>query len=231
MTHPDVSCTALGEGKDDSVRYGCYGNESVGLKKGNAVLCSDPQLPATVLKEGLRLTRQPTVWNLPNRAARLRTPSPGESADWGATAHARASGAIHRDVALVPSVQPFRCAQPKTAIPRGENGQNPSARETLLVRKCWDREVAKPVQAFRGRHPNIAFPILKQRLNGRGQQAFGLAKPIRSPLVDMQEPAVHQGADPQATIVIPKQPVRLELQPGRKRIRFGLPVRQLCNSA
>ena len=33
----------------------------------------------------------------------------------------------------------------------------------------------------------------------------------------MQQPPLHQGADPQATIVIAKQPVGLE--PGRKRIR------------
>ena len=71
MTHPDVPCTVLGEGKDDSVRYGCYGNKPVRLEKGNPALRSDPQLPATVLKEGMRLIRQPTVGNLPNRTLRV----------------------------------------------------------------------------------------------------------------------------------------------------------------
>ena len=44
----------------------------------------------------------------------------------------------------------------------------------------------------------------------------------------MQQPPLHQGANPQATIAIPKQPVGLE--PGRKRIRLELLVPQLCDS-
>src|SRR6476660_283730 len=88
MTHPDVPCTVVGEGIDDSVRYGCYGNKPVRVKKGNPALRSDPNLPAMVLKEGLHFIRQPTVVNLPNRAPRVRPRSRGESADWGATAHA-----------------------------------------------------------------------------------------------------------------------------------------------
>src|SRR5512132_4446415 len=144
MTHPHVPCTVVGEGKDDSVRYGCYGNKPVGLKKGDPALRPDPHLPASVLKEGLRRVRQPAVCNLSNRAPRVGLPSWGESADRGATAHARqASIAINRDLAFNPSIQPIRCAHPKTAIPRGQNGKNPSARETLLVRKRWDGEVAK----------------------------------------------------------------------------------------
>ena len=71
MTHPKVPCTVPREGIDDSVRYGCYGNKPVGLKKGNPVLRPDPHLPASVLKEGLRLVRQPAVGNLPNRALRV----------------------------------------------------------------------------------------------------------------------------------------------------------------
>src|SRR5678815_4942966 len=92
MTHPDVPCTVVGEGIDDSVRYGCYGNKPVGLEKGNPALRPDPQLPASVLKEGMRLVRQPTVF------------------------------AIHLDLAVHPSIQPIRCADPKTAIPRDHNG-------------------------------------------------------------------------------------------------------------
>jgi hypothetical protein len=49
--------------------------------------------------------------------------------------------------------------------------------------------------------------------------------------MDMQQSAIHQGADPQATLMIPKQPVGLELESGRKRIRLGLPVPQLCDAA
>src|SRR4029453_6433156 len=88
MTHPEVPCTVVGEGKDDSVRYGCYGNKPVGLKEGNAALRPDPHLPVSVLKEGLRLVRQPAVCNLSNRAPRIGLRSWGESADRGATAHA-----------------------------------------------------------------------------------------------------------------------------------------------
>ena len=91
-----------------------------------------------------------------------------------------------------------------------------------------DGEVAKPIEAIVGRHPNIAFPIFKESVNGFARQAFGWGKQIRSSLVDMQQPLVHQGADPQAAIAIPQQPVGLE--PGRKRIRLELPVPQLCDS-
>src|SRR4029079_6283991 len=148
MTHPDVPCTVVGEGKDDSVRYGRYGDKAIGLEKGNPALRPNPQLPVSVLKEGLRLVRQPALC-------------------CGASAHAgQTSIAIHRDLARCPSIQPIRGAQPETAIPRGQNGKNPSARETLLVGKRWDCKVAKPVQAVPGRHPNIVFPILKQRGHG-----------------------------------------------------------------
>src|SRR4030095_1213221 len=166
MTHPDVPCSALGEGIDDSVRYRACGNKPVRLKKANPDLRSDPNLPAVVLKEGIRrILRQPTVGNLPNRAPRVRAPSGRHSADRGPTAHVtQPSIAINRDLASIPSIHPIRRAQPQTAIPRGQNGKKPSARETLLVRKRWDREVAKPVQTFYGRHPNIAFPILEERI-------------------------------------------------------------------
>src|SRR4030095_12698598 len=88
MTHPDVPCTVVREGIDDSVRYGCYGNKPVGLKKGNPALRPDPHLPASVLKERMRLVRQPAVCNLSKRAPRVGLPSWGECADRGASAHA-----------------------------------------------------------------------------------------------------------------------------------------------
>src|SRR4029453_9434355 len=84
MTHPDVPCTVVGEGIDDSVRYGCYGNKPVGLEKGNPALRPDPQLPASVLKEGMRLVRQPAVRNLSNRAPRVRLRSGAEPVHRGA---------------------------------------------------------------------------------------------------------------------------------------------------
>ena len=97
-------------------------------------------------------------------APRVGAPSCGESADQGAIAPAsQASIAINRDLSFIPSVQPIRRAQPMTAIPRGENGETPSAGETLLDRNRGDGEDAKPVQAIQGRHPNIAFTILEER--------------------------------------------------------------------
>src|SRR4029453_5975779 len=205
MTHPNVPCTVVGEGIDDSVRYGCYGNKPVGLEKGNPALRPDPHLPASVLKEGMRLVRQPAVCNLSNRAPRVGLPSWGESADLGATAHARpASIAINRDLAFHPSIQPIRCAHPKTAIPRGQNGRNPSARPTLVDGNRGDGEVAKPIEAIIGRHPDIAFPIFKESVNGFARQAFGWGKQISSSLVDMKKTLVHQGGVQQTAIAIPK---------------------------
>src|SRR6187399_2837196 len=143
MTHPDVPCTVVGEGIDDSVRYGCYGNKPVGLEKSNPALRPDPQLPASVLKKGMRLVRQPAVCNFSNRALRVGLPCWGECADRGATAHASpASIAINRDLVFSPSIQPIRCAHPKTAIRGDHNGRNPSARQTLLGGNRGDCEVA-----------------------------------------------------------------------------------------
>ena len=198
MTHPDVPCTVVGEGIDDSVRYGCYGNKSVGLEKDNPALRPDPHCPVRVLKEGMRLVGQPAVF------------------------------AIHLDLAVHPSIQPGRCAHPKTAIPRDRNGRNSSARQTLLDGNRRDGEVAKPIEAIVGRHPNVAFPIFKESGNGSVRQAFGWGKQISSSLVDMQQPLVHQGADPHATIVIPQQPVGLESSGKRVRLEFSVP--QLCDS-
>ena len=69
---PDVPCTVVGEGKDDAVRYCCYRNKSVGLEKGNPAWRPDPQLPASVLKEGVRLVRQPAICNLSNPCSSSR---------------------------------------------------------------------------------------------------------------------------------------------------------------
>jgi hypothetical protein len=99
---------------------------------------------------------------------------------------------------------------------------------TLLDGNGRDGEVSKPIEAIVGRHPNVAFPIFEESVNGSVRQAFGWGKPISSSIVDMQEPLVHQGADPQATIVIPQQPVGLESS--GKRVRLELPVPQLGDS-
>src|SRR6185503_11880594 len=142
MSDPDVPGFVVGEGIDDSVRYGCYGNKPVGLQKGNAVLRPDPHLPASVLKEGMRLVRQPAVSNLSNGAPRVGLPSWGEPADREATAHtSQASIAIHRDPAVSRSRESIRCAHPQTAIPRGQDRRNPSARQTLLDGNRGDGEV------------------------------------------------------------------------------------------
>src|SRR6185369_7456676 len=102
----------------------------------------------------------------------------------------RASLAIDRNFTLVPSVQPIRRTQPKTSILRSQNRRNPSAGQTLLYRKRWDGEVAKPVQALYARRPNIALPILQERVNGSARKAIGWGKQIGSSLVDVQQPLV-----------------------------------------
>ena len=160
MTHPDVPCTVLGEGIDDPVRYGCYGNKPVGLEKGNPALRPDPNLPAMRPERGHRaLSGNPL--SVISRIVPLesRRPSWGESAERGATAHASAASiAINRDLAFIPSVQPIRCAQPKTAVPRGQNGRNPSAGQTLLDGNRGDGEVAKPIEAIRRSPPKYCLP-------------------------------------------------------------------------
>src|SRR6185436_10455969 len=114
----------IGEGKDYSVRYRCRGNKPVGLKKGNPALRPDPHLPPSVLKEGLRLVRQPAVCDLSNRGPRAGISSAGECAERGAAAHgAQASIAINRVLAFSPSIQSVGCAHPETAIVRGQNGK------------------------------------------------------------------------------------------------------------
>src|SRR4051812_12699669 len=46
----------------------------------------------------------------------------------------------------------------------------------------------------------------------------------------MQQSPVRKGSDPQAAIAIAKHPPWSELQPGRKRIRLGFPICQVCDS-
>jgi hypothetical protein len=43
--------------------------------------------------------------------------------------------------------------------------------------------------------------------------------------MDMQQSAVHEAPDPQAAIAVPKQPVGLELQSGRKGYASVFPFR------
>ena len=54
MTHPQVPCTVAGDGMHDPVRYGSCGNKPAGLEKGDSALRPHPNLPAIVLKDGLR---------------------------------------------------------------------------------------------------------------------------------------------------------------------------------
>src|SRR4030095_11448465 len=164
MTHPDIAGTVLGEGICDSARNGRDGHKPVTLQEGNATLCADPNLPAIVLKEALRLVVwQSTVGNLTNGNPRRRRRSLGGSAARGAAASAkRASLAINRNLSFIPSIQAVSRAQPKTDIAGGENGKDPSAGETLLFGEGWDGKIAKLVQAIAGRHPNIALAILEE---------------------------------------------------------------------
>ena len=47
----------------------------------------------------------------------------------------------------------------------------------------------------------------------------------------MQQPLVDHGPYPEAAVAIPKQRVGLEMRSGRKGIRLGFPVPELCDSA
>src|SRR4030095_10389575 len=148
----------------------------------------------------------------------------------GAVASAKpASLAINRNLSFIPSIQAVSRAQPKTAIAGGENGKDPSAGETLLFGEGWDGKVAKLVQAISGRHPNIALAILEERENRLARQTVGSIKQICSALVQMQQSAIYQRANPKASITLPKQLIRLKWQRGRKRIRFRFTVSQLCD--
>jgi hypothetical protein len=134
MAYPDVPCTIPGDGKYDSGRYGSYGKKPVRPVDGDSIQRSDPDLPPFVLKEGIDWSfRQSILGNLPNGVSRLRAESGGKSAEQRISAAAtQASLAINRCLSFIPSVQAIGRAEPHTAIPRGQNGGNALAGQTLL---------------------------------------------------------------------------------------------------
>ena len=73
-----------------------------------------------------------------------------------------------------------------------------------------------------GGHPNVAFTILEEVVDGVAGKAVRPRKQIRSSLVHMQESPVVR-SDPQTAIAIAEQPIGAELPPeARKRIRLEL---------
>src|SRR5262249_14350546 len=117
--------------------------------------------------------------------------------------------AIRRDLAAVPSAQAVKRPDPHAAIPGREDGPWRGTRQSLIRGHRSDRAIAKAIEAVLRRDPDAAFTILEEPGDEIARQAVRLRVDIRSTLVHMQETAI-QGADPQTTVAIPQQPLRLE---------------------
>src|SRR5690349_8781908 len=55
VADPEIPRTVRGAGKHNSARPGDYGNKPIILKEGNSAIREDPDSPAIVLREGLKV--------------------------------------------------------------------------------------------------------------------------------------------------------------------------------
>ena len=174
VANPQISRAVSGDGVHLSGRHTAHRNKPAIIVVSDSAKRGDPNSPAFVLKERIRITRQSAV-SLP----------------------------ISRNPPVIPSVQTISRAEPNAAIPGRQDRPNDSIRQALLHGDCGDGEVAKAVEAVHRSYPDIAFTILEEARNGIAGEAVRPREQIRPSLVDMQE-ALVRGSDPQTAIAIPE---------------------------
>src|SRR5678815_3466257 len=70
--------------------------------------------------------------------------------------------------------------------------------------------VSPPVQAVVRSHPDTAVMILEEGGDRIARESVGSVEEIDSSLVDVDEPAVHDGSDPKGAMAVAKQAAGLE---------------------
>src|SRR4029453_14832915 len=161
----------------------------------------------------------------------MRGPS-GRESRRGPTGHVgQAAPAIDRALAVSPPIQAVVRTHPDTAVLRGYDGRNGVARQALLGGDRGHGVVAKGGGAIDRRYPDTAFMILEHGGDRIARESVGSVEEIDSSLVDMHEPAVHDGSDPKGAMAVAKQAAGLERKRRRKRKGLDPPVPELADSA
>src|SRR5262249_30793437 len=141
-----------------------------------------------LVKRFNRIARQPAVGDLTHaEAARF------------AAAGACLRAPVDGDLAVIPSVQTVKCAEPHAAIPGHQDGHYGGIRQALPDRDRRDGEATKPVEAVKRGDPNISFAVLENLLDEIAGEAVGSSKYIHPSLMNVYDPVIRR-ANPQTAV-------------------------------
>src|SRR5262249_18296079 len=136
-------------------RYFAHGNEAVVLQVAEPPFRGDPDPPARILIEGIRVQ---TVEFAVSRAA---------------------PGTEERDLAVAPFVQAAASGEPDRSVTARQYGSDHRTRQALVRGEGGDGHVAKAVEAVDGGHPDTAFAILEESADALTGQAIGRREHVR----------------------------------------------------
>src|SRR5579863_2362991 len=120
-------------------------------------------------------------------------------------------------LSFLPSRQAIVGANPDAAIGRCKYGTNVIAGQTLLRSNSSDGEFSKPIKSTSSGHPDIPFTILKNSCDDIARQAALCREHIRATNMNVDQPPL-VGSDPETSIAVPEQLVRMDVAVGQRRI-------------
>src|SRR5208337_439990 len=122
-------------------------------------------------------------------------------------------------LSTLPPGQALVSADPNAPICGCEHGLSGIARQPLLHRNSSDGELSEPVESSRGGDPDIAFTILEKTEDDVAGEAVRSRKYICPAMMYMDEAPLHC-ADPQTSIAVPEQFVRIDFVVPQQTIRI-----------
>jgi hypothetical protein len=90
----------------------------------------------------------------------------------------------------------------------------------LLHGNSTNGEFSKPVESSRAGDPDSAFAILEKTQDDIAREAVRSCKYIGPALMYVYEPTLHS-SDPEAAIVVPEDPIRIEIPAPEQFTRMG----------
>ena len=98
--------------------------------------------------------------------------------------------AVDRNSSVLPFAQTPTGIEPDASIPVDQKRAARKIPQTLIFRKSDHGAVAEAVKTRHGPHPEIAFAIFKERVNGISGETIGLRKHVGPPVVYVHQASI-----------------------------------------
>ena len=114
---------------------------------------------------------------------------------------------------------------PEAAVAGGHDGSDVAATQALRGRQRRHFDIAEPVQAGGGGHPQAPFPVREDVAHRIARQPVGAGEPLRPSPCDPQQPVLER-TDPHAAAALGAQQIGFQLRPQRAGIARPTPCRE-----